>query len=293
MNKKIIYLVIKILAGLLIVVCIGLGVYSYIKANNQVIEDEKNSIISYLSETYKDEVYNASPLLGLLNFNFDNTSSTISIEKLVTSKLMSNSKMNDEGIDSIYRSKFGVTKSEYENKSNYMANPNGNCYYYQNVLKKSGYNCSSICSLNDTKITQEIINKLKWDNVTLEDTKNYCIKNAVYPIEDNGYFVNVSDLKTLYKNITNTDLSLNSDITSSNYYAYGAYLVTVSNRLEDYIKEITSINELSIKNNTYIADYTAITLAEKEIKGTVTLEKENDKYYIVANKIETKYNLFN
>ena len=175
----------------------------------------------------------------------------------------------------------------YIQSNKYLSNPYTNCYYYQNVLKQSGFNCDSVCSKNDATIRQSIMNKLQWPNVLPEDIDNYCVKNALFPIESEGYFVNVADMKELFKSLTNKELTLDSKITSNKYYKYGAYLETESLRLSDNIKNISKVTSVKKKGDKYIAEYEALTDQKNTLNGKVTLLKENEKYYIISNEINT------
>ena len=100
---------------------------------------------------------------------------------------------------------------------------------------------------NDATIRQSIMNKLQWPNVLPEDIDNYCVKNALFPIEAEGYFVNITDMKELFKSLTNKELTYDSKITSNKYYKYGAYLETESLRLTDNIKEISKVTSVKKK----------------------------------------------
>ena len=255
------------------------------KQENIIYQDE---IKAYLNETYKNENQaSKSPLLGMLNFNFKNIEN-MSTEELIYTNLMSSSEMNEIGINNIYQQEFNMTKSEYIKSPRYLSNPYTNCYYYQNTLKKSGFNCDSVCSKSDKEITNSIIKNLEWSNVLPKDIDNYCVKNAIYPIESKGYFVNLTNVKELFRGLTNKELTFESKVTNNKYYKYDSYLEEESLRLEDNIKEITNVTEVKISGDKYIAEYMAKTEKNKTLTGKVTLEKNENTYYIVSNEINTK-----
>lgn len=275
-----------LIIGSIAIMAIAL-IYAAIKINKESKVVMQEEIQVYLNDTYKnDNVASKSPLLGLLNYNFDEINS-LSADMLIYTNIMSSSEMNEIGIDNIYKSEYGLTKNMYIGSSKYISNPYTNCYYYQNVLKQSGFNCDSVCSKNDTTIRNAIMNKLQWPNVLPEDIDSYCVKNALFPIEADGYFVNVSDMQELFKNLTNKELTLDSKITSNKYYKYGAYLETESLRLTDNIKEISKVTSVKKKSDKYIAEYEALTDQNKTLNGKVTLLKENEKYYIISNEINS------
>lgn len=277
----------KILIIGTVVVVTAVLIYAAIKINKESKIVMQEEIQEYLNESYKNEnVSSKSPLLGLLNYNFDELNS-LSTDMLIYTNMMSSSEMNDIGIDNIYKSEYGLTKKMYIGSSKYLSNPYTNCYYYQNVLKQSGFNCDSVCSKNDSTIRQSIMNKLQWPNVLPEDIDNYCVKNALFPIEAEGYFVNIADMKELFKSLTNKELTFDSKITSNKYYKYGAYLETESLRLTDNIKEISKVTSVKKKGDKYIAEYDALTDQNNTLNGKVTLLKENEKYYIISNEINS------
>lgn len=287
MNREKNELFTKILIiGTIAVVAIAL-IYAGIKISKESNIVMQEEIQEYLNESFKNEnVASKSPLYGLLNYNFDEINS-LSTDMLIYTNIMSSSEMNNIGIDNIYKSEYGLTKNMYIQSNKYLSNPYTNCYYYQNVLKQSGFNCDSVCSKNDATIRQSIMNKLQWPNVLPEDIDNYCVKNALFPIESEGYFVNVADMKELFKSLTNKELTLDSKITSNKYYKYGAYLETESLRLSDNIKNISKVTSVKKKGDKYIAEYEALTDQKNTLNGKVTLLKENEKYYIISNEINT------
>ena len=271
-----------------LVIIIAVVLYALGVINKQQDVEIADEVYTYLNETFKnDNVASKSPLLGLLNYNFDNAEN-ISTDKLIYTNMMSSSEMNNIGIDLIYKGEYGYTKSEYIQSSRYVSNPQTNCYYYQNVLKKPGFTCNSICSKSDASIRQSITNLLQWPNVLPDDIDTFCVKNPLFPIESEGYFVNLTDLRDLYKRITNKDIVFDSKITNNKYYKYDAYLETESLRLEDNISEIKEIRSVKEKGNNYEVTYVALTDGRKEKEGTVTLMHENDQYYVVSNKIDNK-----
>ena len=91
----------------------------------------------------------------------------------------------------------------------------------------------------------------------------------------------------VFKSLTNKELTLDSKITSNKYYKYGAYLETESLRLVDNIKKVTKVTSVKKKGDNYIAEYEAITDQNNTLNGKVTLLKENEKYYVISNEINT------
>ena len=289
MEKKTRDLIIRVIIILSVLVTVIILIYSYFKFKKTKDDTYKESIFTYLTTTYKDETLSSSsPLLGILNYNFDEVKNTLSVQSLINTNLMSSSKMNDVGVDNIYNSIYGISKSEYIKKPNYLSNGNNNCYYQRDVLNKN-FNCDSICSMTKSQIMLQMQQLLQWSNVLPEDANTFCIKNAIYSLEESGYFVNLSDVKTIYKNLTNVDLVFNSDITNNKYYKYNSYLVKQKSGLSENIKEITSVDSVSEKDGIYTVEYTALTDKDKELKGTLKLEENNNTYYLISNKIDTQY----
>ena len=291
MENKSKNLLIKSILIISAVIFLVIIIYFYISFKKTKEETNRERVFTYLTTTYKNDTLSSkSPLLGLLNYNFEEVPNTLSIDALIKSNLMASSKMNEIGVDNIYNDIYGMSKDEYMNKSNYLLNGNTNCYYRKNVLNEN-INCDNICSMSTSDIMVQINKILQWDNVLPEDTKKFCIKNAIYPIEGNGYFVSLNDMKSVFKNLTNKELILNSEIVNNKYYSYNAYLVTSISRLDDNIKNIISIDNIKNKGNIYIAEYTALTDKLKELKGEITLSEENNKFYIISNTIDTNYSL--
>lgn len=269
-----------------VVIIAGILIYAFGVINKQKDLEMVDEMYTYLNESFKNEnVASKSPLLGLLNFNF-NDAGNISTDKLIYTNMMSSSEMNQIGIDSIYKGKYGLTKSQYIQSSRYVSNPQTNCYYYQNDLKDSRFNCNSICSKSDASIRTDITNLLQWPNILPDDIDTFCVKNPLYPIEAKGYFVNLTDMKDLYKRITNIDITFDSKITNNKYYEYDAYLETESLRLEDNIKQIKEVRSVKEKGNNYAVNYVALTDAGKKKEGTVILGFENENYYVISNEID-------
>lgn len=286
-KKKIINICIVVIV-LVISIVIIISIFNLKKEEKIALEED---ILNYLNETYKsDSVSSKSPIYGLLNYNFDNLNS-ISTDELIYANFMSFSIMNDTGIDSIYMGEYNMSKKSYLNSSKYVENPNLNCYYYQNILNQSGFNCDSVCSGSESSIMKNISSKLGFINVLPSDAKTYCIKNALFPIDSIGYFVNLTDVKNLYKDITNIDLVFDSKITNNKYYKYDAYLESELLRLDDNINKVIEVSNLVKTGELYNINYKAITDSGIELSGLLTLKKNNDKYYLMSNEINTSYNL--
>lgn len=282
-SKKIISIVL-----IFVFICVGvLLVFFITKLGREEKKGLEEDILKYLNETYKVEgVSSKSPIYGLLNYNFDSLDS-IGTDDLIYSNMMSYSLMNDDGIDSIYMGEYNMNKSSYLASNRYVDNPNMNCYYYQNVLNEKGYNCDSVCSKSESAIMSEMMKKLEFINVLPEDVKIYCKKNALYPIDSNGYFVNLTDLKNLYKSITNKELKFDDKVINNKYYKYDAYLESELLRLEDNINKVSEVNSLKKSNDNYIVSYKALTDSKKELKGVLTLGYSENRYYLISNNIDS------
>lgn len=282
-SKKIISIVL-----VLVFICVGvLLVFFITKLGREEKKGLKEDILKYLNETYKVEgVSSKSPIYGLLNYNFDSLDS-IGTDDLIYTNMMSYSLMNDDGIDSIYMGEYSMNKSSYLASNRYVDNPNMNCYFYQNVLNEKGYNCDSVCSKSESAIMSEMMKKLEFINVLPEDVKIYCKKNALYPIDSNGYFVNLTDLKNLYKSITNKELKFDDKVINNKYYKYDAYLESELLRLEDNINKVSEVNSLKKSNDNYVVSYKALTDSKKELKGVLTLGYSENGYYLISNNIDS------
>ena len=292
MEKKTKKIIIKVLIAICVVAFIALIIYTIVTVNKINNRREKEGILSYLNETYKNtKIPSNSPIYGFLNYNFESIDSNPSIDELINTNITINSKMNSVGVDNIYKSVYGVSKSNYVNNPRYISNPKTNCYYYQNKLNKKEFNCDEVCSMSTGNIMNEIKRRLKWINILPSDAQKYCVKNALYPIEEEGYFININDMKKIFKKITNLDLNLNKAIKNNEYYNYGSYLVTKTSNIKNKIVQVKSIEDVSKKDDIYTAEYIALNNKNNELKGTVKLKKLDESYYIVANNIETGYNL--
>ena len=137
-NKKII---LKIIIACVVISIISFSIYAYITIHKSNLESERIDLLTYLNNTYKNEVLpSRSPIYGLLNYNFDEIDpSKISTKVLNYTNMFYNSELNSTGVDKIYKDKTGKTKSEYESQSNYVYMKEANCYYHQNVLKDKTY----------------------------------------------------------------------------------------------------------------------------------------------------------
>ena len=146
MNNKNRKIITRILIIIMTLILIGIMIYSFITIKKVENIELSKEIKIYLNESYKNEkVKSKSPILGLLNFNFNNLN-TISTNNLIYTNFMSSSQMNENEIDNIYKGKYLVPKKVYSNSSYYIENQNTNCYYYQNDLKIEEFNCNDICS---------------------------------------------------------------------------------------------------------------------------------------------------
>lgn len=288
-KKKIIIAV----SSLLVVALLAVIIYALIVVNNQKEEELKNDILNFLNDEYKNTlVSNLSVTYGLLNYNFSNLNTTITTSFLNDTNFLVNNEMTDEVLNRIYQSKYGMNKTQYESQANFMRYPHLNCYYHQNVLKDSKYDCDNFCS----KSMQYKINGLielysGSDNITEEEVNTYCKKNAIYsPFEDES-IIDLNSLRTLFNKITGVDIIFDNEITSNEYYNYGAYVTKNINSIKDGIKEITEITSVKDGKDNVKALYKATTVNNNELEGTVTLKKNNESYYIIANEINTAYSL--
>ena len=290
MNDKNNKLITIIIVFVFIVVGIVIG-FSLIKINKEEKVGIKDEILVFFNDKYKnDGLASKSPLYGLLNFNFSSLDN-ISTDDLIYSNMFSNSIMNDAGIDNIYMGEYNMSKSSYYSNVRFVSNPSMNCYYYQDVLKEKGYNCDTVCSKGQSYVMNEMMSKLGFINVLPEDMDVYCKKNPLYPIESVGYFVNLTDMKNLYKEITNVDLVFDDKVSSNKYYKYDAYLEDELLRLDDNINFVSEIINLEKKNGKYVVEYKAKTDSGKVLNGVVSLIKEGENYYLFSNKIDSGYDL--
>jgi len=281
--------IIKISVISLIIFLFIIAIYSYTIINKEVKYEYEQEILTYLNETYVNEdLRSYSPVYGLLNYNFDDIDgSGFSTEVLMFSNILINNEMTSEEMNSIYKSKVGMSKNEYINKSNYISIPSSNCYYYENVLNLSGYNCKSVCSKSDSEIIKILYEKHEWDNILSEDIDTYCIKNPAFPIESGGIFINLLKVKEMFYNITGKDLTFKSEITDNEYYGYNSYLLEENLRLNDNIKEISEITNINKSKDIFKVDYIALTDEDKQLNGKVSLRKHEEGYYIISNEINT------
>ena len=289
MSKEKKKLITKISIISLIVFLSVIAIYSYTKINKEVKYEYEQEILTYLNETYiNEDLRSYSPIYGLLNYNFEEIDgSNVKKEILMFTNILINNEMTNEELNTIYKAKVGMSKEEYTSKSNYINIPSANCYYYQDVLKASGYNCKSVCAKSDNEITSILYKKHNWDNILPDDIDTYCMKNPVFPIENGGTFINLLKVKEMFYNITGKDLTFESDILNNEYYGYNAYLLEENLRLTDNIKEITEITDLSKTNDIFIVKYKATTDEDKQLDGKVKLRQDEERYYIISNEINT------
>ena len=191
MENKSKNLLIKSILIISAVIFLVIIIYFYISFKKTKEETNRERVFTYLTTTYKNDTLSSkSPLLGLLNYNFEEVPNTLSIDALIKSNLMASSKMNEIGVDNIYNDICGMSKNEYMNKSNYLLNGNTNCYYRKNVLNEN-INCDNICSMSTSDIMVQINNDLYMEHEenffemfpwTRQYVKDYHIKQG--PLEE-------------------------------------------------------------------------------------------------------------
>ena len=292
MNKKTRKIIILSVSCILVLLLIIFGIRTIIIINNSKKQTEQLDLNAYFAKYENEDIASYNPIYGLLNYTFDELNSSADMTLLNNTHMLHYSELNSEGIDSIYKSKYGVSKSEYSDKSNYIEDPTSNCYYNKNVLNDSSYDCN-VCSKDNSEIVNYMYDKLEWDNIGEEEINNFCMKDAIYPIESNTrIFVDVYALKGIYNELTGKELELSSDITNSEYYQYGAFLADLNPGLDESIISIKSLEVKSINDDKIKCEYTALTDADNDIKGTVTLvKKEDGVYYILSNKNSLNNNI--
>lgn len=283
--------IIKIIIAVFLVALIVLTVRIIIIVNKNEKEVEKTSIMKFLNETYNNEnLPGYSPVYGLLNYTFSSLGSNVTMDVLNNSHMIHYSELNSIGVDNIYKSKYGMTKSQYMLSSNYVSAPVSNCYYHQNVLNESGYDCDSICSSGNTNIMNFLNKKLSYVNIGEDEINAFCKRNALYPIETNNkIFIDVYALKNIYKELTGGEFNYTSAVTSSEYYNMGAYLIELKSGFNENIIDIKSIEIDSISGNEIKVSYVATTDNGRDINGNLVLSKlDEHKYIIVSNDNDLK-----
>ena len=276
-------IIVKILIIIMTLILICVMVYSFITIKKEENKEISKEIKIYLNDTYKNEkVKSKSPIYGLLNYNFEDLN-TISTDQLIYTNFMSSSQMDETEIDSIYNGEFGINKSIYMESNKFISNPNTNCYFHQNILKKE-IDCKNICSKNAQEMIKVIKEKLEWTNILPEDLKIFCIENPQFSLEENGY-------------LEKTHIS-SGRIPSEKGYRYYVDNIMKPKELtgEDMLKLQTIFNNNSLVLDDYITksmeiisemtNLTAVVLGKsslyfciKEISNYKILRYEKDDYY--------------
>lgn len=280
-KKKII-----IISSIVLVIVLGVIVYLLLNLNNKIKESIETNTLDYLTTKYVSEDYDLSysPLIGLLNYNFDAIDS-FSVLDLEYTNFFFHSIMSDNDVNNLYKSVLGKSKSEMDN---IYIESISNCYYNQ---KKSNVslNCDLICSKSESEIMEEMRNKLNWISVGSEDVTNFCLKNISYDENSivNKTIIDVNKLKSVFKNVTGKELDVPSVIINDSLYKYNAYAVTNIKRLNEYIVNIESVKYKSRIGKKYTLKYVAKTNMNREINGVMVLQDNDDNYIILSNSLET------
>ncbi len=285
-KKKII-----IISSIVLVIVLGVIVYLLINLNNKIKDTIETNTLNYLTTEYVSEDYGLSysPLIGLLNYSFDDISTfteSFGILDLEYTNFFYHSIMSENDINNLYKSVFGKSKSEMDN---IYVESISNCYYNQKKLNKS-LNCDLICSKSESEIMDEMRNKLNWINVSSEDVSNFCLKNVSYDENSiiNKTIIDVNKLKSIFKEVTGKELNMPYEIINDNsLYKYNAYAVTNIKRLSEYIINIESVKYKTRIGKKYTLEYTAKTNMNREINGVVVLQDNDNSYYILSNSLET------
>ena len=285
MNKNTRNKIIGIVITVLLIALVALTVRIIITVNKNEKEVEKNDILEFLNEKYRNEsIPSYSPVYGLLNYTFSSLGGNVTMDVLNNTHMIHYSALESVGVDNIYKSKFGMTKGQYMASSNYVIAPESNCYYHQNNLRDSSYDCDNICSSSNGTIISFLSKKLSYDNIGLDEINTFCKRNALFPLDSsNRIFIDVYKLKNIYNELTGQDFNYTSDVTSNEYYDMGAYLVDLKGGFTENITDIKSIEIESIDDNKIVVSYVAKTDNNRDINGKVTLSKLEDKKYIILS----------
>lgn len=280
-KKKII-----IISSIVLVIVLGVIVYLLLNLNNKIKESIETNTLDYLTTKYVSEDYDLSysPLIGLLNYNFDAIDS-FSVLDLEYTNFFFHSIMSDNDVNNLYKSVLGKSKSEMDN---IYIESISNCYYNQKKLNVS-LNCDLICSKSESEIMEVMRNKLNWISVGSEDVTNFCLKNISYDENSivNKTIIDVNKLKSVFKNVTGKELDVPSVIINDSLYKYNAYAVTNIKRLNEYIVNIESVKYKSRIGKKYTLKYVAKTNMNREINGVMVLQDNDDNYIILSNSLET------
>lgn len=282
-KKKII-----IICSIILAIVLFLVIYFLVNLNNKIKESIETDTFNYLTTSYVSDEYNLSysPLIGLLNYNFDEISSNqFSILDLGYTNFLFHSIMNEDDLNSLYKSVLGKSKNEIYNSYNKSVL---NCYYNE---KKQGIslNCDVVCSKSENEIMSVMRNKLNWISISSEDVNDFCLKNVNYTDNDlvGKTIIDINKLKSIFKEVTNKDLSIPSGIVNNELYKYNAYAISSIKRMDEYIIDIDSIEYKSRIGKKYTLKYVAKTNMNRDINGVVVLQNNGDKYFILSNLLET------
>lgn len=282
-KKKII-----IICSIILAIILFLVIYFLVNLNNKIKESIETDTFNYLTTSYVSDEYNLSysPLIGLLNYNFDEISSNqFSILDLGYTNFLFHSIMNEDDLNSLYKSVLGKSKNEiYDSYDKSVLN----CYYNE---KKQGIslNCDVVCSKSENEIMSVMRNKLNWISISSEDVNDFCLKNINYVDNDlvGKTIIDINKLKSIFKEVTNKDLSIPSGIVNDELYKYNAYAISSIKRMDEYIIDIDSIEYKSRIGKKYTLKYVAKTNMNRDINGVVVLQNNGDKYFILSNLLET------
>ena len=272
----------------ILVVTVFLVAYFISVDKEQQDKEIEKSITEYMNNNYLvEDMPDYSPLYGLLMFNFTDPS-RINTTTLIHANFFYYSIMNNSSVDKIYKERFGMTRSEYESTTAFVADPTMNCYYNQIILKDSSFKCNNICKKSTAEIMQNIKEQLGWDSVLPSDAAIYCEGMVMFYNGENIY-VDLNNVRTVFKEMTGYDLAFDNAVTSKDEYKYGAFILNDTLRLSDYIVGIRDVDVISANEDEIEAYYTGIMLSGGKINGQFKLKKNNRGYYIRENKVETAY----
>lgn len=282
-KKKII-----IICSIVLVIVLSLIIYFLVKLNNKVEKSIETDTLNYLTTSYVSSEYDLSysPLIGLLNYNFDEIDSNqFSVLDLGYTNFFFHSIMSENDLDSLYRNVLGKSKNEvYDSYDKSVLN----CYYNEKKQNIS-LNCDIICSKSENEIMSVMREKLNWISVSGDDVNNFCLKNVNYTDNElvGKTVIDVNKLKYIFKKVTGKDLVVPSSVMSDKLYKYNAYVIGSIKRLNEYIVDIDSVECQRRIGKKYTLKYVAKTNMNRDINGVMVLQDSGEDYIVLSNSLET------